>query len=285
LDIQYDGVASDVHGNVHINNNNIKGTDGIKVINGHDVIIEGNFMQQVLDVVGALEETVAQQLEVRSRYATVRGNVWSGGHLDTLNTGAVIYVNVSADGRVEGNDVWGRAVDTIDTAIEVVGAAYVAGNQYLGTHPQNTGTALTNEIVVDSNAIVGSNPGTSVSGAGSSQYEQIERLEFTREDLTTTTTGLFEVPMPACDVVRVILQLRVAPTGSAVTFDVFKNGTTIFTTQTNRPSCATTVDQDVVTTIEAGTFADLDTLRVDLEEVDSNDVAAGAALVIEYVRT
>jgi hypothetical protein len=70
-----------------------------------------------------------------------------------------------------------------------------------------------------------------------------------------------------------------APTGDDVEIDVNKNGTTIFTTQSNRPIIAATTTTDVTSTIEAGTVVDGDYLTVDIDQVGS--VEPGKDLIVQ----
>ncbi len=71
-----------------------------------------------------------------------------------------------------------------------------------------------------------------------------------------------------------------APTGSSVIVDVNKNGTTIFTTQGNRPTiAASAVTSGKVTTMNVTSLADGDYLTVDVDQVGST--VAGANLTVQ----
>lgn len=77
--------------------------------------------------------------------------------------------------------------------------------------------------------------------------------------------------------------LGTAPTGAAATFDVNIDGTSIFTTQANRPKAA------VSSTVVAAAVPDVKkvaagaVLTVDIDVVGSTVAGADAALVITYV--
>lgn len=83
-------------------------------------------------------------------------------------------------------------------------------------------------------------------------------------------------------ILNVVAQLGTAPTGAAAIFDVSLSGTTIFTTQANRPTVAAGALQDLtsvpdVTTAPAGGY-----LTVDVDQVGSTVAGADAVIVIEY---
>jgi hypothetical protein len=74
-----------------------------------------------------------------------------------------------------------------------------------------------------------------------------------------------------------------APTGAALIVDVNKNGTTIFTTQSNRPQIAVSTNTDVADAIEVSSLASGDYLTVDIDQVGST--IAGADLTVTIVLT
>jgi hypothetical protein len=79
-------------------------------------------------------------------------------------------------------------------------------------------------------------------------------------------------------VVKVRASVGTAPTGAAILVDVNKNGTTIFTTQANRPSIAisgnTATGTPQVTALAAGDY-----LTVDVDQVGST--VAGSDLTVQ----
>jgi hypothetical protein len=82
-------------------------------------------------------------------------------------------------------------------------------------------------------------------------------------------------------IVKVKLVVKTAPTGASVIVDVNKNGTTIFTTQANRPSIAAgslagdSVSPDVTSLVEG------DKVTIDVDQIGST--VAGADLTVEVV--
>ena len=82
-------------------------------------------------------------------------------------------------------------------------------------------------------------------------------------------------------IIKVKICVKTAPTGAAIIVDVNKNGTTIFTTQANRPQIAigeTTGDSG---TPDVTSLAEGDKLTVDIDAVGSS--VAGADLTVEIV--
>jgi hypothetical protein len=73
-----------------------------------------------------------------------------------------------------------------------------------------------------------------------------------------------------------------APTGTSLIVDVNKNGTTIFTTQTNRPTISSYTTA-LITNMEVTTVAAGDYLTVDIDQVGST--VAGTDLVVLIVLT
>lgn len=71
--------------------------------------------------------------------------------------------------------------------------------------------------------------------------------------------------------VAVVASCGVAPAGAAVIVDVNLNGTTIFTTQANRPTIADGGNQSAVATPDVTAVSAGDYLTVDIDQVGSSD--------------
>lgn len=82
-------------------------------------------------------------------------------------------------------------------------------------------------------------------------------------------------------IVKVKLYARTAPVGAALIVDVNKDGTTIFTTQGNRPSIADGANTGDSGTPDVTTLSEGDRLDVDIDQVGSG--TAGSDLTIEVV--
>lgn len=104
-------------------------------------------------------------------------------------------------------------------------------------------------------------------------------VTFDQPGTLTVGVGKGRVRLPtAATIVSVSATANTAPTGAGIVVDVNKNGTTVFTTQGNRPSIATGANASAdaipdVTTLTAGDY-----LTVDIDQVGST--VAGADLIV-----
>ena len=120
---------------------------------------------------------------------------------------------------------------------------------------------------------------------------QFASLTTLRRIAVNVTGGVLEVGAGAAKIynltgaemtiTRVHLAVGTAPSGAAIIVDVNIGGTTIFTTQSNRPQIAAAGTSGESTTIEAGTLANGAYLTVDIDQVGSGP--AGADLVVSIV--
>jgi hypothetical protein len=93
--------------------------------------------------------------------------------------------------------------------------------------------------------------------------------------------GRLKVPM-AVTIVDVIATCNTAPVGAAALFDVHKGGTTIFTTQGNRPTVAAGAQDGAAATPDVTAVAAGDVLTVDIDQIGSGTAGADATVVIRY---
>ena len=78
----------------------------------------------------------------------------------------------------------------------------------------------------------------------------------------------------------VIASVSTAPTGASLIFDVNKNGTTIFSTQGNRPTIAASAFTDLASTPDVTSLASGDYLTVDVDQIGSSVAGADAVVRI-----
>jgi hypothetical protein len=101
----------------------------------------------------------------------------------------------------------------------------------------------------------------------------------------TLTTGTDKAPTLvapcALTITKVKLVVKTAPTGAALIVDVNKGGTTIFTTQGNRPTIAIGDTQGDSGTPDVTSLAEGDKLTIDIDQVGST--VAGADLTVEVI--
>lgn len=86
----------------------------------------------------------------------------------------------------------------------------------------------------------------------------------------------------AITITNVRMTINTAPTGASVIVDVNKNGTTIFTTQSNRPTIAISGNSDLSSVPDITTAAAGDYITVDVDQIGSTIAGANMVLEIEY---
>lgn len=83
-------------------------------------------------------------------------------------------------------------------------------------------------------------------------------------------------------VANVVASVGVAPTGSSMIFDVNKNGTTIFTTQANRPTITASSFYDGSSVPDVTSFAAGDYITIDVDQVGSSVSGSNAVIKIVF---
>lgn len=89
------------------------------------------------------------------------------------------------------------------------------------------------------------------------------------EDRTVTTSGAF---------------LDTAPTDASAIFDVHKDGTTLYSTQGNRPTITSTNNTSTETPPDVTAWAADSYLQADIDQVGSTEPGEGASLVVIYTK-
>jgi hypothetical protein len=74
-----------------------------------------------------------------------------------------------------------------------------------------------------------------------------------------------------------------APTGASLIADIHRSGTTIFTTQTNRPTIAAGSNTDLADAIEVNSLGSGEYLTCDIDQVGST--VAGSDLTVQVLLT
>lgn len=110
-------------------------------------------------------------------------------------------------------------------------------------------------------------------------------ISFGREGTLVVTTGKGRHTWPfAVEVLGVTPAANTAPAGASVIIDVNKNGTTIFTTQANRPSIASGANAgaEAVPDAAARSYTAGQYLTVDIDQVGSTTAGSDLTAVIRY---
>ena len=101
----------------------------------------------------------------------------------------------------------------------------------------------------------------------------------------SVTTGKIRYRVPfSATILGVTLAVGTAPTGSSIIVDVNKNGTTIFTTQANRPTILAGAFGTAaeVTNMEITSLAIGDYITLDIDQVGSTVTGADISAFIRY---
>lgn len=108
---------------------------------------------------------------------------------------------------------------------------------------------------------------------------------FSAAGAITVGTGAMRFPFPyAITLLGIRMAINTAPAGAALIVDVNKNGTTVFTTQANRPQIAAGAFATAaeVTNMEITSFAAGDYVTVDRDQVGSTTAGSDLTVLIRF---
>lgn len=193
-----------------------------------------------------------------------------GIQITANSTGSMVGVNlITGAGGLDINDL---GTDTVFTMpLTTKGDLYT-----FSTVPDRLPVGADGETLVADSA----------EATGLKWVENINSERWSMSGVVTVTEGDHEITWSTdIEIIEIEARVKVAPTGSAVVIDMHVNDTTsLYTTQPNRPSIATSTKSDIttpdITTITAG-----DPVRIDVDEKDSSDVAAGLVVTVRYRQT
>lgn len=149
--------------------------------------------------------------------------------------------------------------------------------------------AMTGNLAMGNNKVTGLAAPTAASDAARKQDTDngvIDIVTFAREGTLTVAAGKGRYYLPyAITLLGIRSAVNTAPTGAAVLVDVNKNGTTVFTTQGNRPSIAISgFVSSEVTNMDVTAVAAGDYLSVDIDQIGSTLAGADLTVMIRYQR-
>ena len=190
----------------------------------------------------------------------------------TYNAGTGVLTATGFAGPLTGA-VTGNA----STATALATARTIGGTSFDGTGNIAVGLAATATALATARTIGG------VSFDGTANVAVTSAFTFSKVgDLTVAAgKGRLKVPM-AITIVDVTATCNTAPTGAAALFDVNKGGTTIFSTQGNRPTVAAGSQDGSAATPDVTAVAAGDVLTVDIDQIGSSTAGADATVVIRY---
>jgi hypothetical protein len=110
---------------------------------------------------------------------------------------------------------------------------------------------------------------------------QTQTVVFSRAGTLDVAAGAGRYPVPqAATILAARAAVGTAPTGASLIVDVNKNGTTIFSTQGNRPTITASSTSSAEATPDVTTLAEGDLLSVDIDQVGSTIVGADLTVVV-----
>lgn len=97
--------------------------------------------------------------------------------------------------------------------------------------------------------------------------------------LTTSLKAVFIAPF-ALAVINVKAAVATAPSGASLIVDIHKNGTTMFTTQANRPTILDGQTADTSSTPDVTSIAAGDLIRLEIDQIGSANAGADLSVTI-----
>jgi hypothetical protein len=108
---------------------------------------------------------------------------------------------------------------------------------------------------------------------------------FSKSGVLTTGAGVSRLPIGAAYTIQSVrAMVGTAPTGAAILVDVNKNGTTIFTTQGNRPSIAAAGNASSAAVPDVTSLAAGDFLTVDVDQIGSTVAGSDLTVIVTVSR-
>lgn len=145
---------------------------------------------------------------------------------------------------------------------------------------------MTGALAMGSQKITGLADPTADTEAATRKVADTGTFVFTQAGALAVGTGATRLYLPfGITIIEVEAAVGTAPTGASILVDVNVDGTTIFTTPSNRPEIAVSTFVDPATTIEDATHTDGQYLTVDIDQVGSTITGSDLVVVIRYRRT
>lgn len=237
--------------------------------------------------------SIMDKRAILSAPASLPHELWSGTHTDvdtadTRNDGDVLTWDATAQKwKAAPPPGAGTGAPTDAEYITYASNAALTGEKVLGTDIVLRGVASSRPAAgLAGRLYYATDEGVLYRDNGTSWEVYSDALHamtwtFTGADLTTTTGAVRLRPPRAGTVLFVRCSAGTAPAGQDIIVDVNKNGTTIFTTQANRPKVPAGSNDGPNATPDVTSFAAGDVFTCDVDQVGST--TAGADLVVTLV--
>lgn len=221
---------------------------GIKTFTGIPSVPDGSFSSAKLSF------DPATQAELDGLSTTVSGKAASGANSDITSLSGLSTPLSVLQGGTGGNSA--------QTAINTLSGVAAATNEYVLTKDTGSGNAVFKAPLTVPN---------------------VNEQTFTVTSALAVSTGGPRWYSPyALTITEVRASVGTSPTGASVVIDVNKNGTTIFTTQSNRPTIAAGNNTDLADAINVSSVAAGDYLTVDIDQVGSTTPGSDLTVTFRY---
>lgn len=219
---------------------------------------------------------------------TVTGNITTSGNVDSsAATGTIAF----AAAKTTGTITIGAGLTTGALQIATVGTGATA----ITMGHTNATIGITGAVTISTSISLGASAtattpantdnDTSVATTAFVQTLATHILPYQRQGTLVVAAGVTRFRFPvAVTIVGISMACNTAPTGAAILADINKNGTTIFTTQGNRPTIAISAFNTAaeVTNMDVTAFAAGDYLTVDIDQIGSTVAGADLTVAIRY---
>jgi hypothetical protein len=201
---------------------------------------------------------------------TIAATGGGGGAVDSVNgdTGTVV---LTQDDIGDGSTyVQFSAVQETKLAGIATGATANSADATLLARANHTGTQLASTV-------------SDFSTAANTAVRR--QATFSQGGTLTTGTGAFRLynrDGVTHTIHTVSASVGTQPTGDSILVDVNKNGTTIFTTQSNRPTIAVSTNEDESGTPDVTSWAAGDYLTIDIDQIGSTIAGANLTVTVVY---
>jgi hypothetical protein len=137
---------------------------------------------------------------------------------------------------------------------------------------------------VSASAVTASVSGNLTGIATSASFASSQEIAFSIPNTLTVGTGVSRWYITRdVTITNIVATVSTAPAGASVIFDVNKNGTTVFTTQGNRPTVAATTFTDLNSIPDVISLTSGDYLTVDVDQIGSSVAGADAVIRINVI--
>ena len=184
----------------------------------------------------------------------------------------VTYTDINSNFDTVYNCVNGAISNAnVSSSAGIVSTKFAVSDTWSGFDHTGTYTTL-DQHIADAEAHSG--------GKGLAQFERF------RYNVLETGTNIcprwYNKTGESKTITAVFVMVETAPTGASLVVDVSKNGTTIFSTQTNRPTIASGSTSGTSGTPDTQAVADGDYLTFDIDQVGSTIPGADLLIVVYF---